>query len=105
MEAAVTYAEERGIAHVATAAVSGSRDANRFFARLALGPHAVLRRRGGAEPVRPSSRRRPELAARARCAAVARAHPRRACRLVRSLEQRAGDAGGAHPRGLVMTTS
>jgi hypothetical protein len=43
MEAAVAFAEERGIAHIATAAVSGSRDANRFMARLALGPHAVLR--------------------------------------------------------------
>jgi GNAT superfamily N-acetyltransferase len=43
MEAAVTWAEELGIAHVATAAVSGSRDANRFMARIALGPYAVLR--------------------------------------------------------------
>ena len=43
MEAAVAFAEERGIAHIATAAVSGSRDANRFMARLGLGPHAVLR--------------------------------------------------------------
>jgi predicted N-acetyltransferase YhbS len=43
MEAAVSYAEELGIAHVATAAASGSRDANRFMARLALGPQAVLR--------------------------------------------------------------
>jgi ribosomal protein S18 acetylase RimI-like enzyme len=43
MGAAVSFAEERGIAHIATAAVSGSRDANRFMARLALGPHAILR--------------------------------------------------------------
>jgi GNAT superfamily N-acetyltransferase len=43
MEAAVSWAEELGIAHVATAAVSGSRDANRFMARIALGPYAVLR--------------------------------------------------------------
>lgn len=43
MEAAVAFAEERGIVHIATAAASGSRDANRFMARLALGPHAVLR--------------------------------------------------------------
>lgn len=43
MEAAVAFAEEQGIAHVATAALAGSRDANRFMARLALGPHAVLR--------------------------------------------------------------
>lgn len=43
MDAAVTWAEERGIGHVATAAVAGSRDANRFMARIALGPYAVLR--------------------------------------------------------------
>ncbi len=43
MEAAVSFAEERGIGHIATAAVSSSRDANRFMARLALGPQAVLR--------------------------------------------------------------
>jgi GNAT superfamily N-acetyltransferase len=43
MGAAVTFAEERGITHIATAAASGSRDANRFMARLALGPHAILR--------------------------------------------------------------
>lgn len=43
MEAAVTFAEERGIALVATAALSTSRDSNRFFARLSLGPQAVLR--------------------------------------------------------------
>jgi hypothetical protein len=39
----VTWAEELGIAHVATATASGSREANRFMARLALGPQAVLR--------------------------------------------------------------
>lgn len=43
VEAAVAYAEELGVAHVATGAASGSRDANRFMARLGLGPHAVLR--------------------------------------------------------------
>lgn len=43
MEAAVTFAEEEGVACLATAAASGSRDANRFMARLALGPQAVLR--------------------------------------------------------------
>jgi GNAT superfamily N-acetyltransferase len=43
MECAVTWAEELGIAHVATATASGSREANRFMARLALGPQAVLR--------------------------------------------------------------
>lgn len=43
MDAAVAWAEELGIGHVATAAVAGSRDANRFMARIALGPYAVLR--------------------------------------------------------------
>lgn len=43
MDAAVAWAEERGISHVATAAASASRDGNRFMARLALGPYAVLR--------------------------------------------------------------
>lgn len=43
VEAAVTWAEELGIGHVATAAASGSREANRFMARLALAPQAVLR--------------------------------------------------------------
>lgn len=43
MDAAVSFAEENGVAHLATAAASGSRDGNRFLARLALGPAAVLR--------------------------------------------------------------
>lgn len=43
MEAAVTFAEELGVGHLATAAASSSRDGNRFMARLALGPQAVLR--------------------------------------------------------------
>jgi GNAT superfamily N-acetyltransferase len=43
MDASVAWAEELGIGHVATAAVVGSRDANRFMARIALGPYAVLR--------------------------------------------------------------
>jgi predicted N-acetyltransferase YhbS len=43
MEAVITYAEDRGIGHVATAAAASSRDGNRFFARLALGPMAMLR--------------------------------------------------------------
>lgn len=43
MDAAVSFAEENGVAHLATAAASGSRDGNRFLARLALGPQAVLR--------------------------------------------------------------
>ena len=43
MDAAVAWAEECGAGHVATAAPSGSRDGNRFMARLALAPVATLR--------------------------------------------------------------
>jgi predicted N-acetyltransferase YhbS len=43
MECALTFADELGAAHVMTAASSGSRDANRFMARLGLGPLAVTR--------------------------------------------------------------
>lgn len=43
MDAAVVHAEERGIGFVGSASVHTSRDANRFFARLGLGPLAVLR--------------------------------------------------------------
>ncbi|ANH40075.1 putative acetyltransferase [Nocardioides dokdonensis FR1436] len=43
VEAAVAWAEDLGIPHVATEASATSRDANRFMARLALRPQAVLR--------------------------------------------------------------
>jgi GNAT superfamily N-acetyltransferase len=43
VEGAVTWAEELGVGHVGTASASGSREANRFMARLALAPQAVLR--------------------------------------------------------------
>lgn len=43
MDSAVAFAEEIGVGHVASAAHASSRDANRFMARLALGPHAMLR--------------------------------------------------------------
>jgi N-acetylglutamate synthase-like GNAT family acetyltransferase len=43
IECAVAFAEELGVAHVMTAATSGSREANRFMARLGLGPFAVTR--------------------------------------------------------------
>ena len=41
--AAASFAEERGIATMATVAPAGSREANRFFARLGLGSHALVR--------------------------------------------------------------
>ena len=43
MESAVLWAEDLGIAHITTAAPSASRSANRFMARLSLGPQAVFR--------------------------------------------------------------
>lgn len=43
IEAAVTWAEELGIALVGTPTSAGSREANRFMARLALAPQTVLR--------------------------------------------------------------
>ncbi len=43
MAAAVDLAEDRGVGHIATAASAGSRESNRFMARLALGPRAVFR--------------------------------------------------------------
>lgn len=43
MEAAVSFAEENGIRHVATAVPATARDANRFMARLSLAPVATFR--------------------------------------------------------------
>jgi GNAT superfamily N-acetyltransferase len=43
MEAAAVFAEENGVLHMTTAVPATARDANRFMARLALGPYAVLR--------------------------------------------------------------
>lgn len=43
VEAAVEFAEQRGIGYVGTAALSASRDSNRFLARLAFTTQAVLR--------------------------------------------------------------
>jgi GNAT superfamily N-acetyltransferase len=43
MEATVTWAEEKDTSHVLAAASVGSRDANRFMARLGLGQIAVVR--------------------------------------------------------------
>lgn len=43
MDATVGFAEEQGIGYLSSAALSASRDSNRFFARLSMGPRAVLR--------------------------------------------------------------
>ncbi len=43
MEAAVRFAELRGVANFTTAANTESRESNRFMARLALAPQATLR--------------------------------------------------------------
>ncbi|WP_307828121.1 GNAT family N-acetyltransferase [Nocardioides sp. SYSU D00038] len=63
MEAAVAFAEEAGAQHVETFVAAGSRDANRFMARMALGPLAVARiaatpvMRSRVEALRPGSPR------------------------------------------------
>lgn len=43
MEAALSFAEERGVATIATAVGTGARDSNRFMARLALSSLATYR--------------------------------------------------------------
>lgn len=43
VEAAVSFAEENGVGHLTTAALSHSRDGNRFLARLGMSQAAVLR--------------------------------------------------------------
>lgn len=43
VDASVSWAEELGIGYIATAATAGARDANRFMARLALAPLAMVR--------------------------------------------------------------
>ena len=62
MEAAVRFAEDRGVSLVGTAANSEWRDANRFFARLALAPQAILR-------IAPTQRVRARLGGRSGLAA------------------------------------
>lgn len=63
MDAAVTFAEDLGIGHVASAAASSARDGNRFLARLGLGPQGILRAaptatiRGRIEAARPAGQR------------------------------------------------
>lgn len=43
LEAAVTWAEEKDVAHVTAAVTTGARDTNRFLARLGLAPVATIR--------------------------------------------------------------
>ena len=83
IEAAVTYAEDRGIAHVASAAMAGSRDANRFMARLALAPLATLR-------LAPTSAVRTKLAASSRTGAVPSRHLTQVLAARRSLRRSRG---------------
>ena len=68
MEAAVTFAEERGIGHVAGASLSNSREGHRFLARMALAPQAVLR-------VAPTQLVRSKLTARRRPGSVDQRQP------------------------------
>lgn len=92
LAASVTFAEERGLEHVAIAAQPGDREANRYFARLGfapvavrrLAPTALLRRQlgqpptgerpaGAGAPVRPVPARQRRL--RDRAAAYRRGAP------------------------------
>lgn len=63
MDAAVGFAEDLGIGHVASAADPGSRDGNRFLARLGLSPQGIIRGaptatvRGRVEAARPAGQR------------------------------------------------
>ena len=60
MDAAASYAEENGILHVVAAVPNGSRDANRFMAKLGLAP-AVMYRVGPTSLLRSRvSRQRPQ---------------------------------------------
>jgi ribosomal protein S18 acetylase RimI-like enzyme len=43
MECAASFAEEAGVPQICTAVTAGSRDGNRFMARLSLGPLATYR--------------------------------------------------------------
>ena len=74
--AAAAYAEERGLEQVVVSVNPGSRDANRFFARLGFAPLAVRR-------VAPVSviRRRLQAGDAASADHVVRVRPRRAGRL------------------------
>ena len=65
MDAAVTFAEERGIRTIAAAASSSGREGNRFLARLGLGSQAVMRAA-------------PTAVVRARLASLGRALPHHA---------------------------
>lgn len=91
MDGAVAFAEEQGIDHVMTAATSGSRDANRFMARLGLGPHATLR-------VAPTAAVRGRLtASRPMTATTARAERRQVTRVLaarRSMRRAQAEATG-----------
>jgi len=88
IEAAVTYAEEHGIGHVASAAMTGSRDANRFMARLGLGPMATLR-------LAPASAVRVKLAAHGPGGRTASRHLSQVIAARRVLRRRSGPATDA----------
>jgi len=82
LDAAVAFAERAGVSLVATAAASGSRDGNRFLARVGFGPQAMWRValvhtvRARLTPLLPASQRRP--ASRTSLVLAARRSMRRA---------------------------
>ncbi len=93
--AAATYAEQRGIEQLVVSVHPGSRDANRFFARLGFAPLAVrrtapvasVRRRLGQAESRPVAE---HVVRRAR-----KAQPRRATRLSTTMPLGPADADPA----------
>ena len=81
VSAAATYAEQHGLEQLVVSVHPGSRDANRFFARLGFAPLAVRR----TAPVAAVRRRLSSSEARPVPDHVVRRRPRRAGRLAPSL--------------------
>ena len=75
--AATAYAEDRGIEQLVVSVHPGSRDANRFFARLGFAPMAVRR----TAPVSAIRRRLAQAESRPTADHVVRRRPRRPARL------------------------
>lgn len=82
--AAADFADEHGIGVVASASVSASREANRFMARLGLGPQAMLRAAA-------TSTLRDRIAARTPAAARPRKQIRHVLAVRRSQRERGTD--------------
>lgn len=75
MEAALSFAEERGVTTLATAVGAGARESNRFMARLALSPLATYR-------VAPTSAVRARLRGQRPVSVAVGGNPRKVTRVV-----------------------